>query len=159
MLPSEKRSRLLVVQRPEWCPLQVGPRLKSSKLSTTTSKRRESRRFWPGWRSSSLASTFVLTLPPASRQNLAAADSRANPRFPQHSYCGARCAMVAKDVQETATSATAHSRRQGEGGGGAREGGEKVASQNVSPLLLGNWRTVRLPWDRLGTASELVLVL
>ena len=69
LLPCVKRSRLRAVLRPKWCLPPIGPPVEE--LQTIHHHFQT-----PG------TSKFVLTLPPASRQTLAAADSNANPRLP-----------------------------------------------------------------------------
>ena len=72
VVPSRRIGETIVVSMANCAPLNRG------RPSTTTSKRRLSTR-----RSISCTLTFMVTRPPASRQTLAAALSRANPRRPK----------------------------------------------------------------------------
>ena len=75
LLPSEKRSRLRGVPRPKWCPLLFGSLKSPNRPPPLPNAERRGGSGLGG------TSTFVLTLPPASQQTLAAADSNANPRL------------------------------------------------------------------------------
>ena len=96
--PSRRIGETIVVSMANCAPLKRG------RPSTTTSKRRLSTCL-SGRRSISCTLTFTVTRPPASRQTLAAALSRANPRRPNTPRHRTSCAMVATRVKWTATSA------------------------------------------------------
>ena len=103
--PSQRKAETKVVSRASCAPPNNGS------PSATTSRR-------PSYTSGALKSrSFTMTLedtlaPPSRLPGGSALEGEAPP--PQHSWSGARCAMVAKHVGWTATSAGARDRREGQ---------------------------------------------
>ena len=62
--------------------------------------------------------------------------------------------MMAKDVQETATSATASDKKQRKTETAQEEAAKRLGIKTCLPPRWETGGTVRLPWGRLGTTSE-----
>ena len=97
--------------------------------------------------------TFVETRPPALRHTLAAALSSAKPRRPSTPHVCARCVVVAKDVEWTATPAGTQS-----GGQREPEATKKEHPQHlgVEARVEGRWTIhegADQPWVFFGTST------